>query len=341
MADIITVRSPFMTGNMPNYHTDELMYSYLMRVAVSNGFESIDEFLKYTVCADTDTHKFYKRTYIGFDCMKRESDCLEFENEFNWLISGTIFKGIAPLQTREDSQNRLREYYNNSLMKTTPGHVEKAITSLRLCPECMWEEGDDWYYHTGHQMPYVSHCSKHGCRLLRVNPLMRNIIKVPDLCEPDVHPMERYLSDFSNSLFEYDLKCCGNDLLKILKSKIGKTPGNYNFALKHNHEKKYLLSQINAASVRNLMVNDVPPSVSQFILLLAYYFDDAAEIEKHLTAKVIRKTTFMEAVKGRFKLLGEYRPDAVHVRCLHCGAVFFISPWAVVNNGTLCYECAS
>ena len=341
MAEIIKVSAPFLLGNIPEYHSDELMYTYLTRVAVANGFESADEFFKYAVCEKDDVRKFYNRIYLNFDCMKREADCLEFQDDYNWLISGTLFKGIAPLQTEEESHYRLKEYYNNRLLKITPGHVNQAITALRLCPECMEEEGNDWYYHTNHQMPFVSYCPIHGCPLMWVNTGKGNIISTPTLEKIPEKPMDKYLSDFSCSLFDHDLKCCGDDLLKVLKKRIGNTPYRIRQTMEKNIQKKELLSRMASVCLENIVNDDIAPPVTQFILFLAYYFDDIEEIEKDLSASRTSKTAFMKAIRKRYELLGEFRPDVVHVRCLHCGAVFFISPTAVVYEDERCYECAS
>lgn len=341
MADSIIVETPFMLGNVPEYHKDELMYTYLTRVAANNGFSSVDDFLKYTVCSDKDRRKFYNRIYLDFDCMKRETDCLEFQDNYNWLISGTLFKGIAPLQSQKDSQNRLKEYFNDKFGRMTPG-VAKTITSLRLCPECMKEEGEDWYYHTVHQMPYVTYCNKHDCRLMQVKASKGKIVEEPYLTEPTPFPMERYLSDFSTDLFESDPQCNGYDLKKLLRHKIGNTFTLYHINHNRDDVKSELLPYMNAVSMKNIIEdNGSLPSFSQFILFLAYYFNSVEELQEELNAERIAESLFMEKCRGRFELLGEYRSDAVHVRCLNCGAVFFISPWAVINGNARCYECVA
>ena len=341
MADIITVDSPFMTCNMPKYHADELMYSYLMRVAVSNGFSSFDDFLKYTICDKKDINKFYKRTYIDFDCMKRESDCFEFANNHNWLISGTLYKGIAPLQSEDVNCNRLKEYYNNGLVKITPGHVTGTISALRVCPECKAEEGEDWYYHTRLQMPFVSFCPVHGCRLLSVNPLKGNIITSPEFMD-NYSNFSRYVSDFCVDLFDADLQCNGDDLARLLKSCIDIPVSVYRIKFENDKEKADLIKNVSSTCIRNLLRNLIPPPYQEFILLLRYFFNDVKEIEAALP-RIIRydKELFLKEASNKYELLGEFRSDVVHVRCLNCGAVFFINPGSVINNTAACYECSA
>lgn len=341
MAKRIVVQSPFLYCNMPAYHSDELMYSYLMRVAICNGFDSIDDYLKYMVCQGEEDKKFYNRRYMDFDCMKREADCLEFEDNLNWMISGTPFKGIAPLQSREQSQNRLKEYYNNSRMKITPGKVEKMVTTLRICPKCKEEEGDDWYYHTGLQMPFVCRCPIHCCRLLKANPAKGNVIASPFLEPIEEYPFDEYLSSFSLGFFEGDLKCTSDELVKAAMGRIKDASYEYRFAADVNPEKNGLLNMISAVSYRNLVEYMAPPPFAEFLVMLAYLFQNVEDLNESAFERSYEKDIFLEKVEGRFELLGEYRPDVVHVRCLNCGSTFFISPWAIIEKDTLCYECAA
>ena len=49
------------------------------------------------------------------------------------------------------------------LTKTRP-----VISHLKCCPICQQEDKEKygyWYYHRAHQMPEVTTCYKHGCKL--------------------------------------------------------------------------------------------------------------------------------------------------------------------------------
>ena len=158
---------PFVSVLLP----DELLYSYLLRLSIANGFDDIRHFTEHYVFSPIYENKGKKYVAVSYDI---RDDLYQFAtsvtgNMSNQVLSfyskTSLFHGIAPLALRSRMSHYvglLSKYRNHSKILS---HAELMVQELHFCPECMQEEKIKhgfFYYHRAHQMPGVTVCHLHG-----------------------------------------------------------------------------------------------------------------------------------------------------------------------------------
>lgn len=198
--------------NIPVLEEDEHIYSYFLRTGHANGltFKNLYAMTNYRKnkakprLDDYETILGYTRMYemYGFN----ENTEL-YESPVSLYIKGSIYNGIAPFTT----QNKLRiitAKLNKYYYSDTLGLHSKNVSELHICPQCMEEDikrKGFFYYHRAHQMPGVSVCYKHNCRLKKYNGQLGEELNYPiDLVDVEIIP-EIY------DQYEYAVFC--NDIL--------------------------------------------------------------------------------------------------------------------------------
>ncbi|MBQ6342092.1 MAG: TniQ family protein [Anaerolineaceae bacterium] len=160
-----------LTGK-PNQMPDELLFSYVYRLAVNN------------VLAPKTFIRLYFRTpadqfgnistipYGSTTFMHLLADCLQVDPlDLFWNTS--IYPGTAPLMSINKQfrviASALRA--NSWMYPNLIGKPQSDISLLRYCPECAAEETEEHgfsWLHRSHHMPGVTACCEHGVRLLTV-----------------------------------------------------------------------------------------------------------------------------------------------------------------------------
>ena len=160
---------PMLIPPEPN----ELMISYLLRLANHNGLHHLSDF----------AHEyFWPNAELGL--YQRQNVRLDANNTFvpfykaidlpidkvRFYLDHTIYAGIAPLMTvGNQSQSIAHAFHSEGSMQSFSSGLKNAFDSLKICPKCMEEEikaKGFWYYHREHQMPGVEVCAKH-CTILQ------------------------------------------------------------------------------------------------------------------------------------------------------------------------------
>lgn len=156
----------------PTPYPDELFYSVLCRFYVSSGIKEHQSVMRQlfgrrvginmaTLYPNDAVHTVLSQLPKGvFD-------------ERDMILKHTLF----PYYTRMH-QPKNREALMNDLLEgksRTPTHLWKTFPrddyGLRHCPLCMEEDTNAFgepYYHVEHQIPLVSVCARHKCRLKQV-----------------------------------------------------------------------------------------------------------------------------------------------------------------------------
>ena len=155
----------------PDIYEDELFYSYLARAYERSGFIRYRDMAEemFTVPLCRPTFEFIapiKPTVM--DILKDRGLSTEIIT-----IHHTMFPYYARFM---DSERKLKaydascsmagDYYN---LLSVPKSRSSAGNYARYCPLCAVEDRERYgetYWHRKHQMPYVSICPKHGCRLI-------------------------------------------------------------------------------------------------------------------------------------------------------------------------------
>ena len=148
---------------------DELLYSYVVRVADANGF-SVNEFALDYIYPDNIKKAQNPHLLVGnMMYMPKIASVLE-QDPLDLYLKTTTYPGIAPLLT----YGRQVKYINMAFRKTIwkyPHMIERASYpgSFRYCPLCMGEDIREkkftWLRRT-HNLPGVTACHKHKIRLI-------------------------------------------------------------------------------------------------------------------------------------------------------------------------------
>lgn len=136
---------------------DELLYSYLCRLADANALPGPEHLLE----------KFYGLSGLSEKRLLRY-DALTFlgtlSEDTELLYKGTLLPGISPAVTSKQINRMVGIMsFSRELQALTPP-VTRLIRTLKMCPSCVRERGRMLYLRE-HQMPGVTVCSRHKCRL--------------------------------------------------------------------------------------------------------------------------------------------------------------------------------
>ena len=147
---------------------DELMVSYLWRLAQHNGFEHVTELLYGYIWPNNDPRPL-KNRYVRadannvfpafFQAVELPIDPVKF------YLDHTLYKGIVPLTTDGvHMQIVAHAFHNDNNFASLLGNPDIMIDEFRVCPCCQKEDVETkgfWYYHVPHHIPGVTMCAKH------------------------------------------------------------------------------------------------------------------------------------------------------------------------------------
>jgi|GEM_PF-6027698 len=324
---LVTMTTELPLSNLPAYHEGEMWHSYLNRVAFANGFSSAMEMFAVT----TDSPAKWKNQYLNYDCSKPIARTILKTGE-DWILTGTTFKGMAPLMDRLNATRRISLYNTNSSMNSklvTP--MPAFIQELRICPECRQLEGDGWYFHTELQMPGVRICPKHGCALsvYTGTPFMEHYEDSFTTQEPS--PFDEIMSPFDVDFFNASLDCDVTGIMKYITAKaydmgIGKfSRGDKETPWPEAGLCKRFLPSI--STIREANPNRMPPEM--LFPLLAYLSNGNVEDILQQTKDTSKDIALETAISKEYKIKSPFRRDFLIVECLDCGFTFPTTPLAL------------
>ena len=163
--------------------TDELMVSYLWRLAKQNGFDHISDLLHGYIFPNNELRK-YQRQSIRADAnnvFPAFYDAVDLPiDQVKFYLAHTIYGGLVPL-TSEGWQMQMiaHAFHSGDDIASIIGIPVNMLDEYRICPLCQKEDVTDkgfWYYHTFHHMPGVSVCAKHNVPLQVLKRSSRKIV---------------------------------------------------------------------------------------------------------------------------------------------------------------------
>lgn len=314
--------------NLPYYHEGELLHSYLLRCALANSFKTVDEFLK--SIQGIPTLYFRERFITGYDAMSDFQKGIGFENDFDWLRSGTLYSVLNSFSS-VNPQQRLNEYTRNVVFRDKDENVPNFINDLYVCPDCKIEEGNDWYYHTEHQIPYLTYCPTHGRRLVRYKGENCQEHVKPEFEAIKPFPQEERLSAFSKAILENKIDCSVYGIIGTINTKLERISRSC-FIKPDFEDRAEMLSKIPFKALENYVEFKQTLPVDQMITLIAYLFETPSEFLSIVPNGANHKSEFKTVIKGRFKMLTPYRNDAVKLQCIKCGHMFYAYPPEFIKN---------
>ena len=213
-----------MLHYFPTPYPDELWYSVLCRYHVRTGNSG---------SAATFRELFGNRdnaalsSFMPNGLMKKITDqlpegCLDLED---LAIHHTLFNYMLRFHSLEDKIRILdgtkegRSEFNMS--------GKDAVYQLKVCPLCMREDKEHYgevYWHVSHQIPSVTVCAKHGCRLNHAISCSKKELN-SNLFLPEKNLMETV---------NFDIKQIEVDFAKVLEKylklpfEVGPTEGHSN-----------------------------------------------------------------------------------------------------------------
>lgn len=156
-----------MIDYFPKLYPDELVYSYLARLGVHNGY------LTYSLLSQDLYGKINYTPSMEF--MNKlmpdvEAHIRNIKNMEEFIIEHTMYSFYGGFMKEEQKKKAIRaivegtgEYY-----KVMPMIKNNKTRYLRVCPMCVQEDRNklgEAYWHTKHQMIGIDVCALHGCNL--------------------------------------------------------------------------------------------------------------------------------------------------------------------------------
>lgn len=325
------VRVESLTGalNFPPYHKGEVLHSYLYKTTVANGFDTVEYFLEST--QSYKSRRIGKIYFATYDSMVNFTDTLHFKDNFDWLSSGTLFNALYSFLPSPEV--RLHEYTVNTVLRRKSFTVEPLIPELYSCPMCRKEEGKAWYYHTEHQMPFLTFCPKHKVRLERFTGV-RYHEHGDDISFKMVEegPCDERLSDFSSAIYKENIDCGINGIIDTIETHLRDKSFNKYCRMPSISDRKPLLTGIPTILIDDFMKKRIPLPCRYTLQLIAYLFPTVEEFLSSIPKTQSHFDEFNKVITGRFEMLTEYSERAVMLRCLDCGSVFYVNPPSFIRK---------
>lgn len=330
---------PFVSVPLP----DELLYSYLLRLSIANGFDDIRHFTEHYVFSPIYENKGKKYVAVSYDI---RDDLYQFAtsvtgNMSNQVLSfyskTSLFHGIAPLALRSRMSHYvglLSKYRNHSKILS---HAELMVQELHFCPECMQEEKIKYgffYYHRAHQMPGVMVCHLHGCTLHVYHGKQGKEMELPlkSYPLPDSKKGLEYAlfcKDFLDAELECDMPVIADAIMKRLVE-LGYSSQNYKtLSLKM---KDYLgLMKYPPEYLIRLIRQKDQLHIPSLLTLILYLFEKVSTLKSYLQPESDLEKLFEETVSENYTILSSWREDIVELQCKDCGTLFLTTPHRIFS----------
>ena len=330
---------------------DELMISYLYRLAEYNCIGSMSVFLVSYIFTDRvnrnncwiklDMNRVF---YAYFEAEDTKIDRVQF------YLDHSIYGGIAPLLPVGQQMQMMNEAFGRQeRFPRLNSPANSTIDALMMCPECEKEDRErigKRYFHKLHHMPGVKVCAKHGCALYRcvsATPLMnRSELKFEPVSVDDEVWEKRYAdftSDFLNANIDTNLDRLVDAVFKRMQE-LG-----YKNSAYQGSDYRNLKRQIAEKKIRALLDMDLDKFLKETLItrkyidkaamlsLLCFLFGSVEELKRYLDVDRELALRFIEAAKKDYDVFKPFRTTLVEMRrkdteeCFVTTAYGFISGW--------------
>ena len=146
------------------YYPDELMYSWICRLARENGLTLkgfCDAYLSVANASNFTLNYDLKRKFIFLlENMYKKPDAIEL------FLSTSTFRFDAMMMVEEQQARIVDNIFGIKNKLNAP--VNNLVKSINVCPECMKEDIEKFgepYLHCCHQLRGIQTCYKHKCLL--------------------------------------------------------------------------------------------------------------------------------------------------------------------------------
>lgn len=306
--------------------SDETAYSFYLRVAAANGLDM--QTFSNAVFPARENGAAYR--FVRYDIHDDGYRFLHMAGVDNvsardFYLATSLFPGVAPLMTKAVASRHIGmlSLYRHPSTTLIPA-ANDMITELRYCPQCM---ADSAYYRRSHQMPGVTACYIHGCRLLPYQGERGQEMGIGAFDCSAVEPADETeisFAVFAHDFLFADLQCDISDIRTAVRSKIRDMDEGGHDAYREVPDGAFL---------------------RKFISRNSSHVDGAAALRLlySLFGSVDALTAFLPPlprtpVLAEYALLSPYRPDVIEVRCKTCGTPFLTTPYRL-KSGWGCPTC--
>ncbi len=279
---------------LTNPYPDEMLYSWLHRLAKVNGLNI----------------SLFGKLYLGQQGIYSGELPYDIKHEYVLLcqhLLGDI--DYAGLYTKHSSLQFdalfHTQKYNYRVVNSITLHVDDINTSFKrgffeisVCPECINEDNEKYgepYLHVSHNIGDTCFCKKHACHLIKYKGKSQKVFDfVTNLIGEGGIPAKQ-TTDFEYSCFVDDLHNSGitgsvEDLKRATMIKINEKGyslrgnGFYSFETDYNHSKFYRFAPKNLRyCLTNYMIKKNTFECRNFIPILMFLFENVDELRKYVT----------------------------------------------------------
>ncbi len=304
--------------NVPPYIEGEHIWSYLSRLALSNGFCDTNHFLNRLLLDETDSRwkRFRKMQY---DVPTDRLEIISVEGFQEWIAESTLYSFMLPFMGLSEQGNRIRRYAEPYHLKQSMLYsTAPLVRRLRICPECLKEDQQEGmiHLHLIHQVPGLEICPIHGCALAEFEGDHGMELSRLDLYSPvSPHDDAESYAAFCLSLSKQH----PSTNLHVLKERLKVYVPDMSSWV---HETRQTLSQIDPVQAIRTISSHVD-GIDGFI----------ASLESPSHQELVK-----EDIVGRFEIVSKYSDAFVIARCLKCGHSFPATPLSLIA-GYGCPKC--
>lgn len=334
---------PFVSVPLP----DELLYSYLLRLSIANGFDDIRDFTDHYVFP-SDENKKRSHIKISYDV---QDDLYRFaasvrktdpNQTLSFYLKTSLFHGIAPLCSSYRSScyvGLLSKYRNPSKLLSSSYAM---ISKLRFCHLCQKEDLNrhgNFYYHRAHQMPGVTVCHKHGCALHVYEGKHGEEMKPPIISSVlPFHSKSYEYAIFCKTFLDAELECNLALIADAISKKLHELDLPEGQSLTEQMKDYGALMRDAPEKIIKSIRQNEHPHADSLLMLLLYLFRDASSLKAYLRPKFETRKSFEKTLTDKYTLLSSFREDIVELQCKECGDCFLSTPNRILS-GWGCPSC--
>lgn len=342
---------------------DELLYSYLLRLAKANGYDDYPMFHRLFIAQKQNRMQWLTRS----DCLRYDSNfkLMEFFNslehsilEFNsidFFRNHSFYCAISPLMTDYQQTDYINWVFDNigSHSAFSPAPMP-LIKHLMFCPECREEELKKYEcfgFHRVHQMPDMKVCPIHKTPLCQSLSSKGNELAdfkyQPLLGISDIE-LEYAYSSFVQGFVSLELNANAQDLKRAISNRrkdISKAYGmdDVPYAIEkyindHGTIKKLTESALNKILSNKTLNNNKRVSRNDILLMIFALFEQPSDIQNYLIDDGSEEILTEILQKNDYIIESEFKKDLIRIKHNNCGKIIITTPDAIMK-GWFCPDC--
>ena len=328
--------------NVPKIYEDEILYSYLVRLAHANGFSSLKEFVYHTgiLPEASDLNKRYRTVRYEI-----QSDLYPLMDVMGvgdigapeLYLKTSLYPLVYPLSTKAISSHHigmLSKYRSQSNLITP---LNDVFRDLKFCPTCRiadQQKYGEWYYHRSHQIPGVTVCHRHAvplCQYAGEPELLFEAHQPSKILEAKEKSIEYAI--FSHDLLHIGLQADLTQLAYVTLLRMKQMGYSKQNVIPITEDMGTYADLLNT-SLHNLF-RYFPPkgkiNMTDCLALLLYLFQDATTLSQKLLVTDQSKE-IQPIIQGRYELVSPYRENLIELQCLSCGQYFLTTPYRLQSD---------